>query len=152
MMLQTISRPGHSYSLERGALLHAARLAELEQTTAQLQRENIELNRRLNMQNRPHKRLQSAIETATIILAEHVAGRQTGRRYIKDAYPSIGRRRWEMGVALLRLAGIVTGYNQFGLIFNDRLSVNRAWEKLKSVGASVESLSQLVPYLPKHRK
>lgn len=150
MQLSTI---GHnSYSVERGALLAASRIAELEKTTAQLQSENKELNRRLNMQNRPNKRLQSAIETATIILAEHVAGRATGRRYIKSAYPSIGQRRWEVGVALLRLAGIVTGYNQFGLIFNSSLSVNRAWEKLKSAGASIESMGQLLPYLPKHRK
>lgn len=151
-MLQTISRPGHSYSVERGALLAAARLAELEKTTKQLQAENTELNRRLNMQNRPNKRLQATIETATIILAEHIAGRATGRRYIKNAYPSIGQRRWEMGVALLRLAGIVTGYNHIGLIFNSNLSVNRAWEKLKATGASVDSMAQLLPYLPKHRR
>ena len=152
MQLQTISRPGHSYSVERGALLAAARVAELEKSTAYYQAENAELNRRLNMQNRPNKRLQSAIETATIILSEHTAGRQTGRRYIKDAYPSIGRRRWEMGVALLRLAGIVTGYNGFGLKFNSSLSVNRAWQKLKDTGASVESSAQLLPYLPKNRR
>ncbi len=150
MQLSTIGR--NSYSVERGALLAASRIAELEKTTAQLQSENKELNRRLNMQNRPNKRLQSAIEVATIILAEHVAGRQTGRRYIKSAYPSIGRRRWEMGVAVLRLAGIVTGYNGFGLTFNANLSVNRAWEKLKSTGASVESSTQLSPYLPKNRR
>ena len=150
MQYSTINRNG--YSVERGALLAASRIAELEKTTAQLQSENKELNRRLNMQNRPNKRLQSAIEVATIILAEHVAGRQTGRRYIKNAYPSIGQRRWEVGVALLRLADIVTGYNQFGLIFNSSLSVNRAWEKLKSAGASIESMGQLLPYLPKHRK
>lgn len=150
MMLQTISRPGHS--LERGAILAGARIAELEKVTSQLQRENSELNRRLNLQNRPHKRLQASIEVATIILSEHIAGRQTGRRYINDAYPSVGRRKWEMGVALLRLAGIVTGHNQFGLIFNDRLSINRAWEKLKSTGASVDSIAQLSPYLPKYRR
>ena len=150
MQLSTIGR--NSYSVERGALLAASRIAELEKTTAQLQHENAELNRRLNMQNRPNKRLQSAIEVATIILAEHVAGRQTGRRYIKSAYPSIGRRRWEMGVAVLRLAGIVTGYNGFGLTFNANLSVNRAWEKLKSTGVNVESSTQLLPYLPKNRR
>ena len=150
MQLSTIGR--NSYSVERGALLAASRVAELEKTTAQLQSENKELNRRLNMQNRPNKRLQATIETATIILAEHVAGRQTGRRYIKSAYPSIGRRRWEMGVALLRLAGIVTGHNPFGLTFNTNLSVNRAWEKLKSTGVSVESVAQLLHYLPKSRQ
>ena len=150
MQLSTIGR--NSYSVERGALLAASRVAELEKTAAQLQRENTELNRRLNMQNRPNKRLQSAIEVATIILSEHIAGRATGRRYINDAYPSVGRRKWEMGVALLRLAGIVTGHNQFGLIFNDRLSVNRAWSKLKDTGGSVDSIAQLLPYLPKYRR
>lgn len=150
MQLTTISRNG--YSIERGALLAAGRIAELEKVTTQLQRENTELNRRLNMQNRPNRRIQSAIETATIILAEHVAGRQTGQRYIRNAYQSIGRRKWESGVALLRLAGIVTGHNQFGLIFNSNLSVNRAWEKLKATGASVESMAQIQPYLPKWRR
>ena len=138
-------------SSERSTLLAGARITELERRTKRLQSENTELNRRLNMQNRPHKRLQSAIEVATIILAEHIAGRQTGRRYIRQAYPSVGQRRWEMGVALLRMAGIITGYNQFGLLFNSNLSINRAWEKLRITGSAIDSVEQLKPYLP-HRK
>jgi len=148
--MQGISRIPHSH--DRGQLLATARISELEAKTKRLQAENSELNRRLNMQNRPHKRLQAAIETATIILSEHIAGRQTGRRYIKNAYKSVGQRKWESGVALLRLAGIVTGYNGFGLIFNSNLSVNRAWEKLKSTGSSIQSFDQLLPYMPKGRK
>lgn len=149
-MMQTLSRIPRSQ--ERGVLLTTARINELEAITRRLQAENSELNRRLNMQNRPHKRLQTAIETATIILSEHIAGRQTGRRYIKNAYPSVGQRKWESGVALLRLAGIVTSYNQYGLLFNSNLSVNRAWEKLKAVGGSIDNYTQLLPYMPKGRK
>lgn len=151
-MIQTMIRGGHSYSVERGALLAASRVQELEQTTARLQRENEELNRRLSMQNRPNKRISSAIETATIILSEHIAGRLTGQRSIHRAYPSIGRRRWEMGVAVLRLAGIVSGANQYGLIFNTQLSVNRAWTKLRSTGSGIERLDQLARYLPRSRR
>lgn len=149
MDLQVIAEKN---SRERGALLMSARVLELEKTTQRLMIENAELNRRLNMQNRPHKRLSSAIETGTIILTEHINGRLTGYRAIKKAYPTIGRRKWEMGVAVLRLAGIVTGYNKFGLIFNSNLTINRAWQKYKSAGESLTSVDQLRDYLPRFRQ
>lgn len=152
MQLQRISYPGNNYTVERGALIASGRVAELEKMTEQLQAENTELNRRLSAQNRPGKRVADCAEAATIILAEHVAGRATGRRAIHSEHPTVGRRRWEYGIALLRFAGIVVGRDEQGLIFNDKMTVPRAWQKLKEATATLESAKQLRSYLPGHRR
>lgn len=141
-----------AYHTERNALLAASQIAQLQQRLATVQSENTELNRRLSAQNRPSKQLGGCIEVASMILSEHVAGHPTGRRTIKAAYPQIGRRRWSWGVALLRMAGIVIGNNQYGLLFNSQLSVNRAWQKLTNTAENLaqtpDAIDQLRYYLP----
>lgn len=152
-MQTTIYSNGHSaYTVERNSLLAASQIAQLQQQLAVVQKENIELNRRLSLQNRPGKQLGGCIEVASVILSEHTAGHLTGRRAIKAAYPQIGRRRWQWGVALLTLAGIVTGSNEYGLTFNSGLSINRAWKKLtdtaESLAQTPDVIDQLRHYLP----
>lgn len=149
----TIYRNGNgAYHTERNSLLAASQIAELQQRLAVVQSENTELNRRLSLQNRPGKRLADCAETASIILSAHTAGHLTGRRAIQSAHPTIGQRRWEYGVALLKFAGIVTGSNEFGLTFNSGLTVQRAWTKLNEAVSNLESAKQLLPYLPHYRR
>ncbi len=153
MTMQTIYHNGNgAYHTERNSLLAASQIAELQQRLATVQSENTELNRRLSVQRRPEKQLGGCIEVATVILSEHTAGHLTGRRAIQAAHQNIGRRRWQWGVAMLRMAGIVTGYNEFGLIFNGGLSVQRAWSKLtataESLADSADAIDQLRHYLP----
>ena len=150
MQLQTISTNG--YHREHNVLRAAGEIAELQQRLAAARAENVELNRRLSAQNRPGKKLADCAETATVILSEHTQGHLTGRRAIKNSYPQIGQRRWEYGVALLTMAGIVTGSNDYGLTFNSGLTVNRAWQKLNDTVSNLDSAKQLRPYLPRYRR
>lgn len=152
-MQTTIYHNGNgAYHTERNSLLAASQIAELQQRLATVQSENVELNRRLSLQNRPGKQLGGCIEVASIILSEHTAGHLTGRRAIQKAYPNVGRRRWQWGVALLTLAGIVTGSNEYGLTFNSGLSINRAWKKLtdtaENLATTTDAIDQLRHYLP----
>ena len=141
-----------AYHAERNSLLAASQIAELQQRLATVQSENTELNRRLSLQNRPGKQLGGCIEVASVILSEHTAGHLTGRRAIKARHSQIGRRRWQWGVALLTLAGIVTGSNEYGLTFNSALTINRAWKKLtdtaENLAITADAIDQLRHYLP----
>lgn len=150
-MQPTIISP-NGYHVEHNNLLASAQLLELRQILKRVQSDNSELNRRLSAQNRPGKQLGGCIEAASIILSEHTAGNLTGRRAIRAKYPQIGRRRWQWGVALLRMAGIIRDANQYGLLFNDNMTVNRAWQKLTSLAESLsvapDAIQQLRYYLP----
>lgn len=153
MQPTTISHNG--YHIERNSLLAASQIAELQQRLATVQSENTELNRRLSLQNRPGKQLGGVIETASVVLSEHLTGGTVGIVALQKKYPQIGRRRREWGLALLRMAGIVTGSNQYGVKFAD-MTVNRAWQRLtqtaEMLAQSTDGIEQLRRYLPSYRR
>lgn len=153
-MIQIPYRNGH-VSHETRSLLLAAKVEELAQRTRRLGVENTELNRRLSHQNRPGKHLAGIIEVATMLLSEHLAGNLTGAMAVHSKY-NMGRRRREWGVALLRLAGVVTGWNRHGLLFNDQLSANRAWQRLHATANDLaqakDAIERLRRYLPTYRR
>lgn len=149
---------GHSsYHIEsRATTLAAGQIAELQLQLQQVQAENSELNRRLSAQHRPGKRLAGAIETATIILSEHIAGGTVGAMSLRRRYENLGRRRREWGIALLKMAGIVRDVTRTGIVFNTDLTVQRAWQKLTSTAETLseqpDAIAQLRRYLPQYRR
>lgn len=146
----------HSYHIEQSSLHVASQVAELQMKLAQVQQENVELFRKLSAQNRPGKQLGGVIEAASIILSEHVSGGSTGTTSLQKKYVSLKRRKREWGVALLLMAGIVRSANQYGLVFNDGLTVQRAWQKLTATADTLsktkDAIDQLRRYLPAYRR
>ncbi len=153
--MQTTTISTNGYHREHNALLAASQIAQLQQRLTIAQADNSELNKRLSAQNRPGKRLGGCIEVASVILSEHLMGGTVGIVSLQKKYPSVSRRKREWGLALLIMAGIVTNVDRNGVRFNEKMTVQRAWEKLtvlsESLGKQPDPIRQLRAYLPEYR-
>lgn len=134
------------------SILIQAELQKLEAVVKNLRAENSEVNRRLSVQNRPGLQVASCIQSASTILAAHIAGENTSRSAMLEHY-EIGRRRWLKGVGLLKLSSVVVSSSTLGLTFNGGMTIQRSWQKLYAMSQEIandrKGLSILSDYIPR---
>ena len=79
----------------------------LEIELLRLRAENAQLRKALRINGRHARRMQRAYDCALLLATWHVAYLPTSRDYAQAQ--GMGQRGWEAGMALLKLARIVTG-------------------------------------------